>query len=316
MATTKKYDTIIFDGSNAAHRTASAVVPLTNARGDRVEVVFGLLRLLSSVMRLNPSRTCDVVWDGVNSRKLRQAIDPVYKSQRDSNRTEEDKERIAGMHVQVATFWELFGQYLPITWHISEKYEADDIMAMIANCREAVYQKSLIVSGDGDMLQLVSKFTTVFSPTRNNHCTVDNFAEYTKGYPNGQAWLFSKCLQGEPPTGDNIPGIKGLGEVWAKRLLETHGWSLFNVMNNLDPAVAKSKLGKAICCVEGLDRISKNYKLMSLRGHNRYQTAHIETRVGKLNKLKLQTNMAKMQFSSLLVSFNQFINPFMALEKE
>lgn len=313
MATTQKYDSIIFDGSNAAHRTSNAVVPLTNAKGERVEVVFGLLRLLSSVMRLNPSKRCDVVWDGKQSRKLRQAIDPNYKSQRDSNRTEDDKERIEGMHKQVETFWDLFGQHLPITWHVSETYEADDIMAMLALTND---KASLIVSGDGDMLQLVNELITVFSPSRNDYCTPKNFEKYSKGYPNGLAHLYGKVLQGEPPSGDNIPGIRGLGEVWALRLLSNHNWDLLEILENMIPEHAKTKLGQAILCDAGRARIALNYKLMSLRGHTKYRMNKITTMNGTLNTGRLRTNMAKTQFSSLLVSFNQFINPFMVLERD
>ena len=69
-------EVIIFDGSNAAHRISAATQPLTNAKGERVEVMFGLLRLLSSVMRLNPSTRCYLIWDGKGSRKIRQKLDP------------------------------------------------------------------------------------------------------------------------------------------------------------------------------------------------------------------------------------------------
>lgn len=307
-----KYKNLIFDGSNHIHRMSSALPPLTNAKGERVEVIFGMLKLLSSVARLNSASRCYICMDGPGSREIRQAIDPVYKDRRGSTFSEEDKERIAGMHAQAQTLWEMFGQYLPITWMVSSTYEADDIMAMVAAEGTQNGELSLIVSGDGDMLQLVSDTVVVYSPSRNSYCTPKTFLAYTKGYPDGQSFLLGKVLQGEPPTGDNIPGIKGCGEVWAKRILEQHNWDIGEVLNNMDAALVKSKLGKAITCVEGRDRISKNYKLMSLRGHKKLKRDKVEIRVGTLNKRQLQVNMAKYQFSSLLASFNQFINPFMS----
>lgn len=307
-----KYQAIIFDGSNAIHRLASAVPPLTNHAGERVEVMFGLLKLLSSVSRANPATACYICFDGKGSREIRQKIDPVYKDRRGKNWTEEDQARIDGMHAQTARFWTLFGQHLPINWLISTTYEADDIMAMIAAEYMANGKHSLIVSGDGDMLQLVSPLVTVFSPTRNDYCTPASFSKYTKGFLNGEAWLYGKVLQGEPPTGDNIPGIRGVGEGWAKKLLEMHDWNLPKMLTSPTDEMKKSKLGKAILCAEGRDRIAKNYKLMSLRGHKGLKADKVEIRKGKLDKRQLQINLAKNQFSSILVSFNQFIAPFMS----
>lgn len=307
-----KYKNLVYDGSNAIHRMSSALPPLTNAKGERVEVIFGMLKLLSSVARLNSAERCFIAMDGKGSRQIRQAIDPVYKDRRGSTFTEEDKARIEGMHAQAQVLWEMFGQYLPITWLTSTTYEADDIMAMVTAEGSSNGEQSLIVSGDGDMLQLVSDTVAVYSPSRNAYCTPKVFSTYTKGYPDGQSFLYGKVLMGEPPTGDNIPGIRGCGEVWAKRILEQHNWDIGEVLNNMDAALAKSKLGKAITCEEGRARISKNYKLMSLRGHKKLKLNKVEVRKGVMNKRQLQVNMAKMQFSSILASFNQFINPFMS----
>src|SRR3954467_9246611 len=109
------------------------MTPLTNAKGERVEVMFGLLKLFSSVMRSNPSKRCYVIWDGKGSRAIRQAIDPEYKNNRERAQDPEVKARITDMHRQVERFWELFGAHLPITWMMSNKYEADDVMAMLAH---------------------------------------------------------------------------------------------------------------------------------------------------------------------------------------
>jgi 5'-3' exonuclease len=169
-----------------------------------------------------------------------------------------------------------------------------------------------VVSGDGDMLQLVQGKVSVFSPSRNDYCTVDTFEKYTKGYPHGRAWLAGKCLQGEPPTGDNIPGIRGLGPVYAIKILQAHDWSLPEILTNPSEELKSSKLGQAILCAEGRARINKNYKLMSLLGHKTVKESKIETRVGRFDKRAIQINLAKNQFSSLLASFNQFITPFMS----
>ena len=308
-----KYKNIIFDGSNAVHRISAANPPLSTRSGIRTEVTFGLLRLLSHVCQLNPAERCFVIMDGKGSRQIRRDIDPEYKAHRGADFTKADEARIASMYKQVDEFWEAFGKHLPIVWMVSEKYEADDIMAMIANTQANLQQHSLIVSGDKDLLQLVHQYTSVYSPNRNEHCNVANFTQYTKGYPTPQAFLYGKCLQGD--SGDHVPGIPGCGEVWALKILEEHNWNIADVLQTPTERFAKSKLGKAVLCSIGRDRIKKNYKLMSLLGHKVVRTQDIEIRYGHLDRGALKLNMAKFQFASLLASFNQFITPFLNFER-
>jgi 5'-3' exonuclease len=216
-----KCDTIIVDGSHAAHRISAATPPLNNSKGQRTEVIYGLLRLLSSVMRQNPSTRCYVVWDGPGCKQIRRDVYPSYKVHRD-DKDVATKERIKSMHEQVDRFWEQFGQYLPIHWVVSSKYEADDLIAMLANRSAREGDKVLIVSGDGDLLQLVTRQIVVYSPFKDRYCDLDNFKEFTKGFPTPQAWLYAKCLMGD--SSDNIKGIGGVAEVTALKILQSVNW--------------------------------------------------------------------------------------------
>lgn len=311
---------IIFDGSNAAHRLSSVLGPLNNARGERVEVLYGLLRLLSAVMRANPAEQCYVVWDGKNSKKIRQNIDPLYKHRRETDKDDSTKERIKGMHLQVERCWELFGQFLPIHWLVSEKYEADDIMAMLAHEANAKSETALIVSGDKDLLQLVTENVRVYSPNGDKYCTHENFSTYTKGFPTPQAFLAGKCLMGD--QSDNVPGVGGVGEKTALKILEKHNWGLTGLLNSPSEELKSTKVGQVIISPSGVARIKLNYKLMSLQGNTHLQGTHehiranqIEVRKGtRINSRELRTNMARMQFASLMTSFPQFIAPFQELE--
>lgn len=306
-------DAIIFDGSNLAHRLSAASAPLTNGKGERVEVIFGLLRAVSSIMRHNPARACYIVWDGRGSKARRQARDPLYKANRGKEFTDEDKERIAGMHRQIQAFWELFGKYLPITWMISEKYEADDIMAMIAFEMENTKRTSLIVTGDKDMLQLVSHFTHVFRPGKDNRYTPDNFQDLS-GYPDGQAFLYGKCLQGD--SSDNIPGVPGIGEKTALKIMEEHGWHLASVLGNHYDLLGKTAVGRKLLEQDAKDRVSLNYSLMSLMspitmgGLAEKPMRKISMQTGTLQEIYLKSNCAKQGFASILGNFTQFIEPF------
>lgn len=310
----KTTDVIIFDGSNAAHRISAATQPLTNSKGERVEVMFGLLRLLSAVLRQNPAKRCYVIWDGRGSRKIRQDLDPLYKAHRDTQHDEETKDRIKGMHLQVERFWTLFGSNLPIIWMSSEKYEADDIIAMLTHAADYDKRSTLVISGDKDLLQLVTKNVSVYSPNSNKYCTLENFSEYTGGYPTPLAFLFGKCLQGD--SSDNIPGIPGIGDKTALKILSEHKWELPNILLEPSDILKKSSVGQKLLSASGKDRIALNYSLMSLHAplHQSVKKKHVELQQGKLNVTMLKAFFAKQQFASLLASFQQFIGPFNKLE--
>lgn len=319
MATSPKIrittDAIVFDGSNAAHRISNASTALTNSKGERVEVVFGLLRMVSSILRQNPAKSCYIVWDGKGSKARRQAKDPLYKANRGKEFTDEDRERIADMHRQVDVFWGLFGRYLPIHWMISEKYEADDLIAMIAFEMESTKKSTLIVTGDKDMLQLVSYHTHVFRPGKDNRYTPDSFQDLT-GYPDGLAFLYGKCLQGD--SSDNVPGVRGIGEKTALKIMQEHGWSLAAVLGNHYDLLQKSAVGQRLMEEESKNRVSLNYTLMSLlspvtqRGLQGDKMRHIEVKNGSspAQSVYLKTHLAKQGFASILGNFAQFITPF------
>jgi DNA polymerase-1 len=308
-----KVDTIIFDGSHAAHRISAATPPLNNSKGVRVEVVFGLLRLLSSVIRANPASKCTVVWDGTGCKDIRRAIFPGYK-QRDADKDDGTKERIQSMHEQLRLFWEQFGQFLPIHWASSHKFEADDIIAMAARQEARSDHSVLVVSGDKDLLQIVSNDITVYSPFGDKYCTLDNFAEYTGGFPTPLSWLYAKCLMGD--SSDKVPGIGGVQDKTALKILQAVNWEIGPLKYGHCPGIT-GKLMERIKHPDTWAAIARNYKLMSLCGpiHHCASNSSIDIKEGVMNGKQLQMNLAKNQFATLLASFTIFINPFRLLER-
>ena len=311
-------DVIIFDGSNLSHRLSNALQPLTNRKGERVEVIFGMLRALSAVLKLNPAKRCYMIWDGRGSKLRRQKKDPLYKAHR-AIMKDEDKERIAIMHLQVAQFLKDFLAYIPVTHMISEYWEADDIMAMVAFHYSAEVDKITIVTGDKDLLQVVDSRVSVWSPSKELLITESNFEEVT-GYPDGQAFLYGKCLQGD--SSDNVPGIPGVGEKTALKLLEAHGWNLGDLMkeDSFKKGVVRDGIRNAILESSGISRLSLNYKLMALTTRRHYrgmcpknmETVEVtETRSANWNQLR--KNLAVNQMASILVDFNRWSAPLRSL---
>ena len=122
-----------------------------------------------------------------------------------------------------------------------EGYEADDIIGCLSLRGEKEGIEVVIITGDRDSLQLISRLTRVkipttrFNKTQTEEYNYDSFVEKYKIQP--EQMIDVKALMGD--TSDNIPGVKGIGEVTALDLIREFG-SIENLYNNLDKIQKKS----------------------------------------------------------------------------
>lgn len=119
------------------------------------------------------------------------------------------------------------------------RYEADDILGTFSRIAEAAGVDTLIATGDRDSFQLITEATTVYY-TKDN--TIVDRAALSERYgltPDRMRDL--KALMGD--SSDHIPGVAGVGEKTALKLLETYG-DLENVLAHA--AEIKGKLGERL----------------------------------------------------------------------
>ena len=122
---------------------------------------------------------------------------------------------------------------LGIKWFEIDNYEADDIIGTLSSQideKDGIYE-ALIVSSDKDLLQLISDNVTVKLLKTKDHIimTPDTFKEYYGIDPINMIDL--KALQGDPS--DNIPGVKGIGEKTAIKLLQDYK-TVEGIYENID----------------------------------------------------------------------------------
>ena len=111
----------------------------------------------------------------------------------------------------------------------NETYEADDLIGMTSRLAEANGMDAMIISSDRDMYQLVTDHTFVMSPRNSDLITPEFMIKKYQLTPN--QWIDLKILQGD--TSDNIPGVRGIGNVTAMSLM--HEWgSVDSIYQNLD----------------------------------------------------------------------------------
>ncbi|VEU70913.1 5'-3' exonuclease [Mycoplasmopsis glycophila] len=145
---------------------------------------------------------------------------------------------------------------LNITWMEKSGYEADDL---IATYTKVIPGEKYIFSRDKDLLQLVNEEVSIVEKTSYGYEILDNDNFYDKYsfYPNQV--VSYKGLKGDPS--DNLPGIKGIGDVTAIKLLKSFG-TFENIYANLDSKEITASVRKKL--IEGQKDGYMCYKLAQL----------------------------------------------------
>ena len=121
-------------------------------------------------------------------------------------------------------------------------FEADDIIGTVARQAEEQGCQVKIITGDRDLLQLLSKHTNVQLPVRGKPDKIWDLEAYGKKYDGITPVQLTdlKGLMGD--SSDNIPGVRGIGEKTGLKLITEFG-DLDDIYNNLE-SVAKSARNK------------------------------------------------------------------------
>ncbi len=199
---------LLIDGLNTFLR-AFAAIGWVNKDLSHIGGLTGFLRSLGYVIKLvRPTRVI-VVFDGQGSSTNKRYIYPEYKANRGLTRVttwdsfesqQEESDSITEQLVRLISYLKT----LPVDMISIDKIEADDVIGYIS---QKLTGEVTIMSSDRDYLQLVSDKVTVYSPTKKKFYDHDLVLTEYGVSPNN--FLTQKILLGD--SGDNIPGVKGLG---------------------------------------------------------------------------------------------------------
>lgn len=220
---------VLVDGSSLAYRAYFAFEknPLRNSRGENTSAVFAFTQSLLKILRDYRPEYGAVVFDAKGPTFRHQLLE-TYKAQRppmptDLARQMEYIRQVAqGLGFQVL---ELPG------------YEADDVMAYLAQKAARKGYRVLLVTSDKDLLQLVNDRIHVLDtrPKQEVYYTREEVIRH-KGVPPER---IPDLLALEGDAIDNIPGVPGVGPKTARQLLEEFG-SVENLVQNADKIRKKS----------------------------------------------------------------------------
>ncbi len=221
MSDGKKGSVYIVDGHSYAYRAFYGLPPMTAPDGREVHAIYGFYNMIKRVIREKKPFAIAIVFDHPKPTKKHEMF-AGYKAQREKM-PESLGEQIEYLKKTSAAYgFSVFEK---------EGYEADDIIASAACFAEEAGFKSVILTSDKDMMQLVNENISIlkFGKKEEIILTPETIEERFGIKPSQVADLLA--LMGD--ASDNIPGVKGIGEKTAYKLIKEYG-SVGGILKTLD----------------------------------------------------------------------------------
>jgi DNA polymerase-1 len=240
----------LLDANSLAYRAFYALpADLATPAGQVTNAVFGFTSMLIKLLGDERPDAVAAAWD-VKGPTFRSEAYPEYKAQRESAP-------------------DLFRSQVPLIREVLEAMEiaqigvpaveADDVIATLARRAQREGWEVVVVTGDRDAFQLIDDGITVLYTKRGISDTVTADAVWVEGrygIPPSR-YVEYAALRGD--TSDNLPGVPGVGEKTAAKLIGEHGTleSVFDALEELSP-----KLRENLAAAQ--DQVMLNRRLMEL----------------------------------------------------
>lgn len=216
---------LLIDGNSIMNRAFYGIPDMTTKDGRHTNAVYGFLNIVFKIIdEENATHLC-VAFD-LKKKTFRHEMYEEYKGTRKGMPDE--------LREQMPRIKELL-RAMNVTIVEAEGFEADDLIGTLSRKGEAEGYQVTILSGDRDLLQLATESVLVRIPkTKQGRTEVEDYyakdVEETYGV-SPLIFIDMKGLMGD--SSDNIPGVPGIGEKTAAKLLKEYG-SLEGVYDHLD----------------------------------------------------------------------------------
>ncbi len=245
---TAKKNLFLIDANAFCYRAFYALSGLATSTGQPTNAVYGFINILNKILKTHKPDYLICCFD-VSRKTFRTKKFAEYKMQRPPmpeglvSQMDLIKEVIAAYHIPIFE---------------KKGFEADDIIAELARKAASKLIQVTIVSSDKDILQLVDKYINVFNPYKDSGVFYDLLLVKERfGVEPGRI-ADIMALAGD--DADNIPGVPGIGEKTAARLISESG-SLDKLLKNISK-VTPERIKEAI--IDNIERIKLNKELVDL----------------------------------------------------
>ncbi len=277
----------LFDGTGLAYRAYYAVdQSLSTSSGLPTNAIYGVMRMLIKFLKEHIKQgDCVAFAMDKKTHTYRHELLRDYKAQRPQapdamiQQLPYIKKGVEAIGVKVLEY---------------EGCEADDVIATLAKNGENVFEEIFIVTGDKDMLQLVSERIKVWRPTKgiSELELYDQLRVREKFQVKPSQIVDVLSLMGDAV--DNVPGVKGIGMKTAIELVQKYG-DLENIYKNIDE---NSRIGRLL--IEGKEDAFKSKRLVTLM-----KDLHLGIEWKELEYIGYKENelvefLKQMEFSSIM----------------
>ncbi len=205
----------LIDGSALAYRSYFAFIrnPLINSKGENTSAIFGYTRTMLDLLTQEQPEYIAVAFD---------TPEPTFRHQRFVDYKATRQRMPDEMSTQLPRLKEVT-EALGVTLIELPGFEADDVMGTLAKQAERVGLETYLVTADKDLMQLVSPRVKIYSLRRvdNQQEILDPAGVQQKFGVPPQRVIDVLALMGD--SSDNIPGIRGIGEKTAVKLIQEYG---------------------------------------------------------------------------------------------
>ncbi len=278
---------ILIDGNNLLFRsyyaTAYSGTIMRNSKGFPTNALFGFISMINKIIEEEKPKYIMVAFD--KGKTFRHEKYQTYKDGRSETPTELKEQFPVAKEVLNA---------MGIEYFEIDNYEADDIIGTFAKMTHETDEfDATIISSDKDLLQLIENDVEVKLLKQSGHVrmTKDEFNNTYGLEPMRMVDL--KALMGD--SSDNIPGVKGIGEKTALKLLQTYE-SLDGVYQNIEQITGKTK--------EKLENDKENaymsYDLATIYKEVPVEHSLDDLKYEGINVIKYKAMLTELEFGSLL----------------
>lgn len=284
---------VLIDGHSILNRAFYGLPDLTNSEGLHTNAVYGFLNIMTKILEEEKPQYLTVAFD-LHAPTFRHKMFDVYKGTR-KPMPEELRQQVPVIKAVL--------QAMGITIISQEGYEADDLLGTIARRSEEKGMDVTIVSGDRDLLQLATDKVLIRIPkTRGGKTVIEDYhtAQVLETYKVTPPQIIElKALMGD--TADNIPGIPGVGEKTAAKIIGEFG-TIENAHEHLEeikPNKAKESLR------EHYDLAVLSKKLATINTDSPIAFEWENARLGELYTQDAYEWFKRLDFKNLLSRFEK-----------
>ncbi|MBN2265938.1 MAG: DNA polymerase I, partial [Candidatus Aminicenantes bacterium] len=284
---------VLVDGNSLLYRSYYAVRGLSAPGGEPTGAIYGFLGSLRKLLDAEKPDYLAVVFD-VKGPTVRHEAYDKYKAHRKpmpddlASQVPRLKEVLAALRIGTAEF---------------PRYEADDAIATLAERAAARGLRTVVVTTDKDLLQLIDPATSVWNPSKEMAVDETNVKEVF-GVEAG-AVVDVLSLWGDPS--DNVPGVPGIGEKTAKSLIGEFG-SLDHLLANVDK-VKNPRIREKLKAPESRELIELSRTLVTVRRDLDLDLDLDRYAVREPDETETVRLFGELDFSSLLGDFLRRARP-------